>query len=138
MKRKLKLLVLLLTVVLSIGMFSGCFFVASLIEEAVNNPEEALEIVGEPTITCVYNEEYKQYDVTVDGIVKNNSEDKWEWVNITVMLYDAEDNALGSAYGYIDYIEANGTWRFRATAMTSYEATSAKAYDFSGTKNSIF
>ena len=138
MKRKLKFLALLLTLVLSLSLFSGCLLTALIVDEVVNNPEDVMEVVGEPEVRCTYNEEYKMYDVVVNGIVKNNSEYDWDWVSLNIMLYDADGNVLDSAYASVNYIEANGTWRFCATAMTGYEAVSAKGYEFTGSRADFY
>ncbi len=138
MKRKFKFLALLLTLILSVGAFSGCFLTALIVDEIVNKPEEVMEVVGEPEVVCTYDEESKMYNVSVNGIVKNNSEYDWDWVSISVMLYDADGNVLDSAYDSVDYIAANGSWRFCATAMTSYEVVSAKGYEFTGSRADLF
>ena len=139
MKTKIiKSLALIIVSILTVCMFSSCFILGSIIDEKINNANDSFELVGKPTVSCVYNEDLKAYDVVVEGVAKNNSDKKWEWVDITLMLYDAENNALGSAYTSIEYINAQGTWRFCATAVTSYEPTSVELFQFSGYTNDIF
>ena len=138
MKKKwLKLFALLLTALLSVSMFSGCIFLAALIDEATDKGDEAFELVGEPTISWVFDEEYGTYEVSVDGVAKNVTDEDWDGVDVMFLLYDAEGNGLGSASDYIDFVSANGTWRFCAKASTKYEPASVElhklyAYDYDG------
>jgi len=130
MKKKfLKLFVLLFTVILSVSAFSGCFLIAEYIDEQINNTDESFELLDECNLTCVYNEEFANYDVIVDGTLKNVSEKEWESICVTLILYDADGNGLGMAYGYMDYIEPYGTWRFCAEGSTKYEPASVKLHE---------
>ena len=133
--KTLKSVVCILLSILCMYMFSGGLMLGSWVEGKINDPNKEFTVVGDTTVTCTYNEELKGYDVLVEGIAKNNGDRTWEWLTITVMLYDQEGNALGSAMDSIEYISAQGTWRFRATGIASYEVASANLYEFSGYTN---
>lgn len=119
---------------------SGCYFAgmvlgvgAALLDEKINDANKAFALVGEPTITCTYNKETQKYDVVIDGVVKNNSDKRWQICYVDLLLYDTDNTLLGESFVYAGYdIEPSGTWRFYATAQTNYEAVSVKVYDFTG------
>ena len=106
---------------LSLVSFSGCLYANSVVENAINKSDEAFELVDFPTWSWTYNEEYKTYDIVIDGILKNVTNKAWKGVSIILTIYDKDGNGIGSAYDYIEYVAANGTWRFCATATTKYE-----------------
>ena len=135
MKKKLfKSFALAVLSVICTMMFSGCFLTMFIIDEVVNDTSKALTVDGGMTVSCVYNEEYQMYDVAVDGVVKNISEDDWTWVHVTLVLYDADNNVVGSANTYTELILTNGSWRFCAKGTTMYEVTSAQLHEITGTR----
>jgi hypothetical protein len=93
---------------------------------------EAFEVVGEPTFTCVYNEETKQYDVDVTGLAQNNGNIAWEMLSVTFALYDEDGYMIGTAIDTVSYVETEGSWRFTATGTTSYPTVSVKLVEFDG------
>lgn len=93
---------------------------------------EDFEVVGEPTFSCVYNEETACYDVTVDGAAKNNGDKAWEYVLITFALYDEQGNMIGVAKDTVDYVEIQGGWRFSAKGEVRYPTHSIKFVEFEG------
>ena len=119
---------------------SGCNLVGVLlsvgivlVDEQMNDANKAFVVVGEPVVTCTYNEEMQKYDVVIDGVVKNNSDKCWQISYVDLMLYDADNTVLGESFVYAGYdIEPSGTWRFYATAQTNYEAVSVKVCNFTG------
>jgi hypothetical protein len=139
MKTKLiKSLALIIISILTVCTFSSCITLGMLIDKELNNPNDSFVLVTEPTLSYTYSEELQGYEVVVEGIAKNNGERTWDWVDITLMLYDADHNALGSASDSIESIGGQSTWRYRATAVTSYEPTSVELFQFSGYTNDIF
>ena len=133
MKKKfLKLFILLCTVIISVSAFSGCFMLGHLIDEKINNTDGAFQLIGETGITSVYDETMECYDVMVDGTIQNVSDKAWDSLSVTLILYDKDGNGLGMAYGYMDYIEAHGTWRFCAEGTTKFEPTSTKLHEING------
>lgn len=93
---------------------------------------EAFEVVGEPTFTCVYNEETQKYDVTVMGLAKNNGDSVWETLYVSFALYDAEGYMVGTATDSVSYVDAQGSWRFSATGTANYPTASVKFVEFEG------
>ena len=127
-KGLLRLVAFCMALALSLISFSGCLMWASAIEEAINRNEDAFELVGETTLTWTYNEEYALYEVNVSGLLQNVTDKAWNGVSLTLMLYDEEGNGIGSASDYIEYVAANGTWRFCAVASTKYIPSYAEFY----------
>ena len=93
---------------------------------------EAFEVVGESTFTCVYNEETQKYDVTVMGLAKNNGDSAWETLSVTFALYDEDGYMIGTATDFVSYVEAQGSWRFSATGTANYPTASVKVVEFDG------
>ena len=126
--RFLRLAVLCIALMMSLFSFSGCLLLSAAVEEAMNKSDEAFELVGETTLAWSYNEECQMYDVTVSGLLQNVTDKAWNGVSLTLMLYDEEGNGIGSANDYIEYVAANGTWRFCAVASTKYVPSYAEFY----------
>ena len=93
---------------------------------------KAFVVEGEPTVTCVYNEETKVYDVTVDGIAKNQGNKEWSSVSITYALYDENGYIVGVATAFVTYVGAQGSWRFNATGQADYPTVSVELVEFDG------
>lgn len=119
---------------------SGCYFFgmafgigAALLDEEINDANKAFELVGEPTVSCVYNEETQTYSVVIDGVVKNTSEDEWSLTSMEFVLYDEDSNVVGTTFDYcgVDVLSLE-TYRFYVSAETPQEVTSVKLYDLMG------
>ena len=94
-------------------------------------PEGNLQLLEELTFTCVYNEETKQYDVAVEGLAKNISDEyDTSYAYVTIRLYDENHHLIGQAADTIDWVSAQETWHFRATTTTHCEVASVELYKF--------
>ena len=122
--RRWKLTTLLLTLVCSLFVFTGCWLFQKKLE---------LKEVQAPQLYTVYNEELQWYDVYVEGIVENISDDTLS-VNLTVVLYDADGNVLEVAYAYMGEVGAGERWRYCATASSVIEPTSCRISEMYGYK----
>ncbi len=125
MKTKLaKTLVSVLMVILSVFSFTGCWWF-------FENQSVDLTLVQEPVISSMYDEEYKYYDVYVEGIVENTA-DKDVSGSISILIYDADGNVIGSGYDSVELIEVGGKWRFCARTTTNYEPVSCRVHELVG------
>ena len=70
-KAWLKIIVLLTSVLLACGMLSGCLWMVSCVDEMMDKGADVLELVDEPTMSWRYSEELAQYEVRIEGVVKN-------------------------------------------------------------------
>lgn len=75
--------------------------------------KEALELVGDISLTS--SGSYGFYTYSIEGILKNVSGRKLDYAQISFVIYDTSGNNIGSAFDNVNYIDANGTWRFKAT-----------------------
>lgn len=57
----------------------------------------------------------------IEGYIKNNTNRKYSYVQVTFNLYDSEGNQLGTAIDNINNLEANGRWKFKAIALSETE-----------------
>lgn len=72
-----------------------------------------------------YSDEYG-FAYYIEGTVKNNTNKKYSYVQITLNTYDADGNLIGSCLDNINNFEANGTWKIKA--ICSGDAKSVKSY----------
>lgn len=80
--------------------------------EAVEESENALELVGDLKLT--QSGGYGYYTYYIEGILKNVSGKKLDYAQVSFVIYDSAGNNVGSAYDNVNYIDANGTWKFKA------------------------
>jgi len=126
MKTKtMKLMALLLTAMVSVFAFTGCFW---LFEK-----EAELKEVQQPKLFAVYDEECKMYDVYVEGVIENASNFEI-YANVTVVLYDQEGNILETAYASISDMGAGEKWHYCATTSSLIEPSSCRLSEMSGWK----
>jgi len=89
--------------------------------EAVEAPQEpkkeALEIESADWVRGDYGTRY------ISGIVRNNSDHSYGYVQITVPLYDADGNQVGSALDNINDLNPGGTWKFKAIVLEEGKLT---------------
>lgn len=74
------------------------------------------------------------FSYNIEGSVKNNTDKNYTYVSITFNLYDADGAQIGTAFDSINNLEANGTWKFKATRVSdadkvaSYKLVEIKGY----------
>jgi hypothetical protein len=87
--------------------------------EAVEAPQEPkkepLEIESAEWVPGEFGTSY------ISGIVRNNSDHRYSYVQINVPLYDAEGNQVGSALDNINDLNPGGTWKFKAIVLEAGE-----------------
>ena len=81
--------------------------------EAVEEQKNSLELVGNVTMNS--SGDYGYYTYNIEGILKNVSGKKLNYAQVSFVIYDMNGNNIGSAFDNINYIDANGTWKFKAT-----------------------
>ncbi|MCE5322107.1 FxLYD domain-containing protein [bacterium] len=68
---------------------------------------------------------------SIKGVVKNNSNRTYSYVQIEFNVYDSSNAQIGSAMANINNLEPGGIWKFEAVALEDNVA-SAKFKDLSG------
>ena len=117
-----KLLVVLLSMVLSIVAFTAC-----------TQSKVDLELVGKPIMTVTYDEEDKTYLLVLEGFVKTTSGQNCENAWVYVQFYDEVGDPILTGTEMISYIDAGETWHFYMErsvdiAPTRYEVENTYAY----------
>ncbi len=69
--------------------------------------------------TCVPGE----FSSNIVGVVKNNTNKDFEYLQITFTLYDADGNVVGTAFANVNNVKAGDTWRFEAMFFEDNAAT---------------
>lgn len=84
-------------------------------------------------VESYYDEKSNTY--YVQGYFENLDDEEIEYVYIDYLLYDKNDALLGSATASVDYIKANGKWKFKAayydvdsSEVAKYELSSVELY----------
>lgn len=76
--------------------------------------KEKLEIVnGVEGITV----EQDAFSLYFSGIIQNNTNKTYSYVQIEISLYDADGALLGTALDNVNNLEANGKWKFKAMSF---------------------
>jgi hypothetical protein len=78
-------------------------------EERYNEPD--FIIVEEPRVE---SDGYFDYIV---GVVQNNTNQDFDYIQITFTLYDANDNVVGSAFANANNVKQGQTWKFDAAIL---------------------
>jgi len=70
----------------------------------------------------------------IEGNIKNNTNRKYTYVQVTFNLYDKDGLQLGTAMANINYLEPNGTWKYKAIGLISdaSEVDSCKLVEITG------
>ena len=64
-----------------------------------------------------------EFSSNIVGVVKNNTNKDYSYLQITFTLYDIDGNVVGSAFANVNNIKAGGTWRFEAMFFEDNAAT---------------
>ncbi len=62
----------------------------------------------------------------IEGTVKNNTDKKYTYVQVSYNVYDADNNNLGTCLANNNNLDANETWKFKA--VCSGDAKSIVSY----------
>lgn len=125
MRGKIKHVCLLFLIIICAFAFSGCM-PGCILENTEGLFENAeVTVVEEAKLSVSYNVATRDYDVRVEGILKNTEEYNVS-ISITIILYDADGNALTSIDDYISQIEGNGSWHYCARATTNIKPASCR------------
>ena len=76
-------------------------------------------------ITSYYDTDKESF--YVEGIFNNNTENSYYDINLDFVIYDIDGNVLGNAYAYLERINENESWKFKAR-YDDVDATDAVSY----------
>jgi len=54
----------------------------------------------------------------VVGTIKNTGTERIDLATVTISLFDADGNLIGSEYSEVNYLEPNRVWKFRTNTFT--------------------
>ena len=121
MKNKLILnaLLALILFTLSLSSLTGCYplFWWNYDDEY---SEVELSVISEPQMSYSYNEEAGVYDIRIEGICENPSDQDLSGAYIAVSVYDADGNIITTSEEYVSYVKAGERWRFCAVGSSRY------------------
>lgn len=68
----------------------------------------------------------------IEGTIKNNTDKTYSYAQVTFNVYDETGAQVGTAIDNINNLEPNGTWKYKAMAMTSDKIASYKFVEITG------
>jgi hypothetical protein len=74
-----------------------------------------------------------EYSSYITGSIRNNTVQTYNYVQVTIGLYDAEGNQVGSTLPNVNGLESGKTWRFKAIAFED-SAARCKILDIDGSQ----
>lgn len=125
--------------IIFIGLPIGAIYVIEKMEEVKVEYVDDLIVINngdlEATITNGYYLEEKGY-YYVEGILKNNTKEEHRGVYLNFYVYDKDNNILGEATSYLEILQGNSSWKFkaeyddksRASEVASYKLISVEFY----------
>ena len=73
------------------------------------------------------------YTTKISGVFTNTSGEKLGYVSVSYNLFDADGNQIDTAYANTSNLDAGGTWKFEATALSGTDkVASYKLGDVTG------
>ena len=119
----LRIILGILIIIIGIGAIAG----ASGTKQTSNNPTEKFSIEGETN--GYYDGVIAFY---IEGTIKNNTDKKYSYVQVTFNLYDESGAQIGTAIDNINNLEPNGTWKFKALGSEGKNVASYKFVEITG------
>ena len=98
-------------------------------DTTTTNDNEMIETTEEFTLVDSQGT-YDGYGYYVTGTIVNNTNKQYTYVQVTFNLYDSSGAQIGTALDNINYLEANGTWKFSAIGIA--DAASYKLAEITG------
>jgi len=89
-------------------------------ESASNSTEEAASTEAPKEKYTITEEELdtsNPYNVVVRGILTNNTDRDYSYLQVEYILYDADGNQVGSALANVNNLKAGGSWKFEASSL---------------------
>jgi hypothetical protein len=89
-----------------------------MIDNAIFKVDD-LELVGGTKGTSTKSDGYG-FSTYILGIVKNNTQKKYSYVQITFALFDKDGNKVGTAMANMNGFGPGETWKFEALALKDF------------------
>lgn len=118
-----KRMLLILPIIFILFIATGCTEIEefeNIVEDEINSNNLSL------TESKGYADEYG-FSYYVEGIIKNNGTNDYDYVQVTFTTYDKDGNTIGSCLDNNSGLSGNGTWKFKA--ICSGEATEITTYE---------
>ena len=76
-------------------------------------PQEDFVFIEGPTVEFADAASY-EFTNYITGILKNNTNKDYEYLQLSFTLYDADGNVVDTAFTNVNNLKAGGTWKFEA------------------------
>ena len=77
------------------------------------------------TITDEELDTSNPYSAVIRGILTNNTDRDYGYLQVEYILYDADGNQIGSALANVNNLKAGGSWKFEAVTLKSPDEIAA-------------
>lgn len=124
-KNKTGCVLVVLGVILAIIAFSSM-----MSDTTTTNDNDMIKTTEEFTLVDSQGT-YDGYGYYVTGTIVNNTNKQYTYVQVTFNLYDSSGAQVGTALDNINYLEANGTWKFSAIGISD-DVASYKLAEITG------
>lgn len=136
--------IIALIVIIGIAVTIGPFLVIFIF--ALNDTSSSFKVKKDGTVSIdknsvtILSEVKGSYDEEedcyfIEGTIKNNTDDVRS-INVVYNVYDNSNNILGTAEAYLDNLDSNGTWKFKAnycdyaSDVSDFKIVSANTYSY--------
>lgn len=112
----------------SSGSDKGKVEVASSSSGDAGGQETAVEPAQPKEKYTITNEELdtsNPYSASITGVLTNNTDRDYSYVQVEYILYDGAGNQIGSAWANINNLKAGGTWKFEAVTLQAPDEIAA-------------
>lgn len=124
--KKIRIIIVLLLVIMIIAMISSGGSDEQKTNKESYKPESKENFSY--TVEKSYTDEYN-FGYYIEGVVTNNKDKDYSYVEIEFICYDEEGNNLGTAIDNTNNLLGKETWKYKAMAMFS-EVESVDHCDF--------
>lgn len=113
-------------IILTLFILTGC---TENLYDPFEYLEETIEEIENNNFTLSSDKGYAdEFGIAyyIEGIVTNNTNNSYDYVQISFNAYDEDGNVIGSCWDNINNLEPNGKWKIKA--ICSGEANDIKSY----------
>ncbi len=133
-KKKISLVIgLILFVVLAAGSVGGS-----------SSKKDDVKVTDGKTTEAAPVEEKAKYEISdikmetnsaatyIHGILKNNTDKEYGYIQVSFSCYDKDNNLLGTALANVNKLQPNGSWKFKAMYLGTDKPKECKDPEVTG------
>jgi len=122
---------LILCGLLTVGLPLGLMFVLDNVTDIKVEMINGKTLINNGDLEAVITKGYyidEDNRFYIEGILRNNTNDDYEYINLTFYVYDNENNILGEAICSLPILQSNASWKFKAEYYETNRASEVASY----------